>query len=503
MSRDNYEIISPGKPLNNDLAEKKVLAMYYYHPDTPTSLLRLDDFYNVKYRKIFSCFIAIQEQGKTPSDTVLFEYIINLPKSDEQGHPTYNPTLEDLLEISDVLEPDAFNNFKENIAILKGYAKLRKARDLFVKGLSSITPGNPFNLDEVLEELIQSAEAIERGSYNEFSSDLIPVTVEDLKEQLNKEGGDLHTGYFFKTDNNPEDSELVIHDRALTFVAAPTSHGKSTMLENLALRILQYHPDKKVLYLTYEEDSTSVITSFLTIYCAMHGALPSKGKIRSTIKEDLKGNERFIASEASKRYNSAKKDFFNLLEKKSLNIRYKDYDIDKLISYVKYMKSNNACDIVVIDYMQLLSLSDSVRLSRQEQLKQICLKLKDLAVSDKYGLPIVLAAQFNREVINPLNLVSTKIREAGDIEQIANTIVAMWNCGFTSQFDKSSTPDQLRLEYNGLENVNPNKIFAKIIKRRGQQPNVKTMFEFDGSTGLITSKENIPSTNNIGEDEPF
>ena len=79
----------------------------------------------------------------------------------------------------------------------------------------------------------------------------------------------------------------------------------------------------------------------------------------------------------------------------------------------------------------------------------------------------------------------------------------MWNCGFTSQFDKSSTPDQLRLEYNGLENVNPNKIFAKIIKRRGQQPNVKTMFEFDGSTGLITSKENIPSTNNIGEAEPF
>ena len=117
MSRDNYEILSPGKPLNNDLAEKKVLAMYYYHPDTPTSLLRLDDFYNVKYRKIFSCFIAIQEQGKTPSDTVLFEYIINLPKSDEQGHPTYNPTLEDLLEISDVLEPDAFNNFKENILI--------------------------------------------------------------------------------------------------------------------------------------------------------------------------------------------------------------------------------------------------------------------------------------------------------------------------------------------------------------------------------------------------
>lgn len=45
--------------------------------------------------------------------------------------------------------------------------------------------------------------------------------------------------------------------------------------------------------------------------------------------------------------------------------------IGKLVSYVKCMRSNNACDVVVIDYMQLPSLSDSVRLSRQEQLKQI------------------------------------------------------------------------------------------------------------------------------------
>lgn len=503
MSKDNFEILSPDKPLNNDLAEKKVLAMYYYHPDTPTYLLSLDDFYNPRYRKLFGCFIDIQEQGRTPSDTVLVEYINKLPKVDKQGLPTYNPTIEDFFEVADVIEAEAFTSFKENIAILKGYAKQRKARDLFIKGLSSITPGNHANLDKVLEEIIQSAEAIERGSYNEFSADLTPITVNDLKELLNKEGGDLHTGYFFKTDKDPEDSELLIHDRALTFVAAPTSHGKSTMLENLTLRILQNHPDKKVLYLTYEEDSMSVITSFLTIYCAMHNSIPSKGKIRSTIKNDLKGNDSFIASDARKRYMSAKADFFNLLKVKSLNIRYKDYDIDKLVSYIKYMRSNNACDVVVIDYMQLLSLSNSIRLSRQEQLKQICLKLKDLAVSEKYGLPIILAAQFNREVISPLDLVATKIREAGDIEQIANTIVAMWNCGFTSQFDKAHTAEQLKTEYRGLEEVNPNKIFAKIIKRRGQQPNVKTMFEFDGRTGLITSKENVPSPDTMNEDEPF
>lgn len=85
----------------------------------------------------------------------------------------------------------------------------------------------------------------------------------------------------------------------------------------------------------------------------------------------MKNIESFIAQETKERYISANGEFFNLLKKKSLNIRYKDYDIDKLVSYVKCMRSNNACNVVVIDYMQLPSLSDSVRLSRQEQLKQI------------------------------------------------------------------------------------------------------------------------------------
>lgn len=134
-------------------------------------------------------------------------------------------------------------------------------------------------------------------------------------------------------------------------------------------------------------------------------------------------------------------------------------------------------------------LSGSTRLSRQEQLKEICLKLKDLAVSEKYGLPIILAAQFNRQVVSPLDLISTNIREAGDIEQIANTIVAMWNCGFTNPSDKVRTASQLEAEYKGLSEINKEKIYAKIIKRRGQEPNIKTMFDFDGKTGLITGKD--------------
>ena len=47
----------------------------------------------------------------------------------------------------------------------------------------------------------------------------------------------------------------------------------------------------------------------------------------------------------------------------------------------------------------------------------------------------------------------------------------------------------LEAEYKGLSEINKEKIYAKIIKRRGQEPNIKTMFDFDGKTGLITGKD--------------
>jgi len=75
--------------------------------------------------------------------------------------------------------------------------------------------------------------------------------------------------------------------------------------------------------------------------------------------------------------------------------------------------------------VQLLNLPEGKykTYSRQEEIKEICIALKDVAVET--GLPIILGAQFNREVVNQLRIHATKIGEAGDIERIANLIVGL------------------------------------------------------------------------------
>lgn len=325
----------------------------------------------------------------------------------------------------------------------------------------------------------------------DLTRDLSPLTPETLKAKMALEGGELKTGYFFENSATHEKSELTLPEKAVTFVAAPTSHGKSTMLINLALRVLESNPKEKVLYISYEETDTATIAKFISVLTAQKGT--SEPIFTKTIKDELAGKDSFISrlsSSDQKKYIEAKQDFFKMLADHRLLIVYKEYSTNLLIRYIKAMEANAKISTVFLDYVQLLHDEDGARRSRQEELKGICDKLRALAVSPDFGLPLIMAAQFNRQVTSPLSMLITSLGEAGDLERAANTVVGMWNCGFPITKSQTEIKGKYEDEYfalKGLDNgeKQPNKIYCKILKRRGGEPNVKALFDFDGATGLI------------------
>ena len=117
-------------------------------------------------------------------------------------------------------------------------------------------------------------------------------------------------------------------------------------------------------------------------------------------------------------------------------------------------------------------------------MKEICINLKNLAVDKEYGLPIVFGAQFNRQVKSIKDLLPTNIGEAGDIERIANTIVALWNCQKTEDPGTDELREKIAKEQGTLE-YNSSAIFAKILKRRDRSSGLKATFPFEGNTGRI------------------
>jgi len=208
-------------------------------------------------------------------------------------------------------------------------------------------------------------------------------------------------------------------------------------------------------------------------------SLNNRRSIESYFRE---GNCDHINKACREQFLSDKTTFFeNLAITGKLNVFYSAMPAEQLSQAIKYLRKNrDDIGAVFIDYMQLLSLVDTKRLNRQEQLKHICLLLKDCAVET--GLPLIIGAQFNRQVTCEADLSPTYISEAGDIERIASLILGFWNrnfLGFSREGNKTKKGET-------IDSPRP-EIYAEIFKGRKIGNGHNTILKFHGNMGLISN----------------
>jgi DNA primase catalytic core len=300
----------------------------------------------------------------------------------------------------------------------------------------------------------------------EFSSLLIPIKEDEVRQRLTNKPESLNSGYTIGGE------PLLLPSGAITVLSAPTSHGKTTFLINLALNIAQTYTDKEAYLFSYEEDSDSILINALNTYLDT----PLSGNNRTTLKNHFAG--------ANKTTIEGKDKFFKeLIDTKRLNVNYSNYSSDTLIEAIRYIHKHGKPGAIFIDYIQLLNLPEGKykTYSRQEELKQICIALKDVAVET--GLPIILGAQFNRTVTNQLQLHATKIGEAGDIERIANLIIGFWN----NNFKPLATEGEVN-EISQKGGYIPDTIYTTILKNRGGRVGLEEALSFNGNTGKISNQ---------------
>jgi DNA primase catalytic core len=301
----------------------------------------------------------------------------------------------------------------------------------------------------------------------EFSSLMKPIKEDELKERQANKPESLNSGYTIGGE------PLLLPSGAISIFTAPTSHGKTTFLINLALNVATASPDIETYLFSYEEDGDSILINTLNTYLDE----PLSGNNRTTLKNYFAGKNRVNLP-------AKKEEFFKeLIETRRLNIHYSSYNSDTLIEAIRYLHKHAKPGAIFIDYIQLLNLPEGKykTYSRQEEIKEICIALKDVAVET--GLPIILGAQFNREVVNQLRIHATKIGEAGDIERIANLIVGFWNNNFTPL----ATDGELK-EINN-KGVAPDTLYTTILKNRGGRVGLEEILSFNGNTGKISNKK--------------
>lgn len=333
----------------------------------------------------------------------------------------------------------------------------------------------------------------------EYSSLLLLRTADEERQRFRERPAGIRTGYAFSTKDG-EAEEFLLPTGALTYICAPTSHGKSRMLENLALRLATDGTEGDVVYFTYEEDETAVKEQLLNIYANM---LLSANNLRSIGSYYTKRSEEFFRRDVDvKEFERKEAAFLSLLSSGKLRVISKDYDSTALIGAIKYLHRNRKIKAVFVDYVQLLNKSGS-RLQRKDELKQICKELMD--VSKETQLPIVLAAQLNRQAFSPTEMAAQNVAEASDIEQSANVVMLLWNSivkplpesknyyGKTNKDgEQTFTPDAQRIEAKGFHIGQGGKIYAILAKYRGGARNMEAVFDFNGNTGAIAPNYKEP-----------
>ena len=247
-------------------------------------------------------------------------------------------------------------------------------------------------------------------------------------------------------------------------------------------------PKAKVVYLTYEEPPEKIRSYFINVY--LNQALNNRHDSNRDLIHDYlsKGDLTYVQVEKRDKLVKAVDTFYNvyihsgrLLVKPAYSLK-----VDELAEGIRELKKNvDGLAGLFIDYFQLIHADGKLKKeyginNRQEELKQICLILRRTA--DEEGIPIALAAQFNRDVKEVADVHETSIREAADIEQIAETIIGV--------YDISKHPlEQSKASKTLLNTIGTEGLFMKILKSRHLPANKYEALDYDSNTNKIKNTE--------------
>lgn len=381
--------------------------------------------------------------------------------------------------------------------IAEAESKRKKAEEeekkrLLLTTVSKVTSYiNADNIKDAADAFASSADLIKIASNSEEVETLLqPTTAEDIiKEAARGQGREINTGLFVGKTNY----EIIFPAAAVSFVAAPTGNGKSTLLRQIAIQTARQQ--KRVFYFTLEESRTDVFLQMLA-YCSeleCHGTF-------SRLKKYYNQENTFDAAQVC-RIKAAFDELDALIKEGYLNILSpNDADVQTIINVCREAARRGDIAAVCVDYIQWLNDATYKGTLRREEIKGVCQKLAALAKESNY--PIICAAQMNRDAKEPALMTATNIADSSDVEKIANTIICIWNSNTTAaQAVKGNTITA----DNGQEMTfgEEGKIFCKVVKNRNGIAGGTGVFYFDGDTKRISMTTNTPSESENDSYLPF
>ena len=412
---------------------------------------------------------------------------------------------------------------------------------------------NPVVIADIIARLNEAQATNSTDEWNRQLNESFADELDAIKEQPEPLRTKWELGVIRKNNPHPyrKTEHIEYYPADITVFCAPTSHGKTMILFQSALDMVQAHPSKTFLYVSCEETKPQLLERALKTYIPIPNTESGKDEsgnycfisktrrktIKAVIREDaapyeynpngygtlLDKSEHYSALEPLikgyiRQYGQQVRPRLRLLHTNAST----ESICSNIMRYVREaQEQGEQVGAVFVDYMQLLS-TESKQYSRHDELKTICKALHDCA--GVIGLPIIIAAQLNREVLrNGIDDITVaNIGEGADIERIAHDVFLVWQIDKTAlglYVDKGKEIDANVMETKRNTTIivkpanvgirasriftsgmlsNPNQrtlkagyLYVEHLKARDGETDGWGLFPYDGESGRIGENDKV------------
>lgn len=289
---------------------------------------------------------------------------------------------------------------------------------------------------------------------------LRPYTFEHLQQEIRTTAEGLGTGY------ESLDEFITIQPETVTLIAGRPSHGKTTVLLNLFLNMVRKYPDRNFFYFSYEETRKQLALKLVNI---LSGHTISEKQNLKQLEYYLRGDNR-----TTEAIHKATDIFDNLTRSERLFLLDESLPVVELVRTIADIRRNYSVGAIFIDYIQKIKPGAKFG-TRQLELQDISARILDAA--RMFSVPVILGAQLGRDMMRKEKVRLDNLREAGDLEQDANTVLGIYN------------PSMERAQNEGdIINERSVDLTLTVLKNRNGAVNETIEMEFDRPILTIREK---------------
>ncbi len=385
-------------------AERSTLGAMLQNKDSIANIienLKADEFYRPIHSTIFNSILVLYNAGESVDVITVSDELRRQGQLEQCGGTEY------LFELADAV-PNPYNG-GYYARIVREQAQLRALVEtgMRIVQLGYTTDGQDVEslVNAAQQEVFTVTSKHERAKYKTLAEVIEPGLLEEIAQNLNRNKTDGILG--IPTGFSELDAKLNgLRENQMIIVAARPGAGKSTLSMDIARSAAIKH-NRATVYFTLEMNANELAMRLLSAESDVFLDKLIKGNL------DERDLERIYAT------------LENLGDKPLIIDDTPNITMAEIRAKCRRLKQQHNIELVIIDYLQLLSSSASGRRteSRQQEVSDQSRSIKLLA--KELGIPVIAVSQLNRGSEGRENKRPqvSDLRESGSLEQDADVVL--------------------------------------------------------------------------------